>query len=502
MSIATAEPSQFALQTGDVYFGYELPAPQLEATSQAQWEPVEQHVTPYPVPYAGQYLHQTEGYHAEGAHEPASGHRLHQQPEPRVYMQKPAQARHDMHVVDSTPYPAPYVREVARATVPGGYTQYPVPAVNPYRHVTSGFVAYNEYSQAPVASHTQSVFFDEPPPAYPSATPLHVHAQSDLLIPVQPVQPRMHALDAAAISPSPLAPRPTRHSSFYHVLKHESPASPALGMPQPSASSIAHALSEPQEQPYREAPPSRMLVRGYATSAPNSSSSGSGTPPISHVPEASGSLGTLPRSPPLVPTQAVGSSGPRAVSPRITVASQRRKTTRMQTRARAHASPDTSLADHDAFPRLRKLQPALPVVVKEEHSAASSPLSSIPSRPPSSAGTSSASAPAATPPVDAKAALEAALSLPLFGRKRPVLRAKLACLFCRRRKIQCRPVRGDPLDGTTTCQQCAKRCRECEYPEMNWRGRGKKRAHDELESDGDEGDEDELVSARRARCDA
>jgi hypothetical protein len=38
----------------------------------------------------------------------------------------------------------------------------------------------------------------------------------------------------------------------------------------------------------------------------------------------------------------------------------------------------------------------------------------------------------------------------LMGRKRPVLRAKLACMFCRRRKIQCRPLPGDHLGST--CQ--------------------------------------------------
>ncbi|KAI0267607.1 hypothetical protein BGY98DRAFT_1022788 [Russula aff. rugulosa BPL654] len=54
------------------------------------------------------------------------------------------------------------------------------------------------------------------------------------------------------------------------------------------------------------------------------------------------------------------------------------------------------------------------------------------------------------------------------GRKRPVLRAKLACIFCRRRKIQV---------------QCAKRGRKCEYPKMTWRGRGRRPTHDLNESD-------------------
>ena len=37
-------------------------------------------------------------------------------------------------------------------------------------------------------------------------------------------------------------------------------------------------------------------------------------------------------------------------------------------------------------------------------------------------------------------------------------------------------------------RQCAKRCRECEYPEMTWRGRGRKRSRPELE-EGDDDDE-------------
>jgi hypothetical protein len=86
----------------------------------------------------------------------------------------------------------------------------------------------------------------------------------------------------------------------------------------------------------------------------------------------------------------------------------------------------------------------LPGSAKEDHSTASSPLSPVSSRPSSSMG-----APAPSPH-DSQSALESAFTLPLLGRKRPVLRAKLACLFCRRRKIQCRPLPGDHLGST--CQ--------------------------------------------------
>ncbi|KAH9967720.1 hypothetical protein BGW80DRAFT_1529352 [Lactifluus volemus] len=127
-----------------------------------------------------------------------------------------------------------------------------------------------------------------------------------------------------------------------------------------------------------------------------------------------------------------------------------------------------------------QLQPAVVLgSTKEEQYTVSSPLSPVSSRPPSSSG-----APAA-PTGDSKGNLESAFTLPLLGRKRPVLRAKLACLFCRRRKIQCRPLPGDHPDNT--CQQCAKRSRKCEYPEMTWRGRGRKRPSTELdESDYEE----------------
>jgi hypothetical protein len=68
--------------------------------------------------------------------------------------------------------------------------------------------------------------------------------------------------------------------------------------------------------------------------------------------------------------------------------------------------------------------------LKEEHSTASSPLSPLLSCLSSSMGA------LASPSLDSKNVLELAFSLPLLGHKRPVLWAKLACLFCRRWKIQ------------------------------------------------------------------
>ena len=53
------------------------------------------------------------------------------------------------------------------------------------------------------------------------------------------------------------------------------------------------------------------------------------------------------------------------------------------------------------------------------------------------------------------------------------------------------------------CRQCAKRCRECEYPEMTWRGRGRKRPRPEPEEsddpDPDPDDDEEAPPSRSAR---
>jgi len=55
------------------------------------------------------------------------------------------------------------------------------------------------------------------------------------------------------------------------------------------------------------------------------------------------------------------------------------------------------------------------------------------------------------------------------ARRKPAI----ACLFCRERKIAC----GAPPVGSadTTCNQCARRSRKCEYPTMSRRGLHKRR---------------------------
>lgn len=50
-----------------------------------------------------------------------------------------------------------------------------------------------------------------------------------------------------------------------------------------------------------------------------------------------------------------------------------------------------------------------------------------------------------------------------------------ACLFCHERKIRC----GGPPAGSadTTCKQCARHSRKCEYPEISLRGKGHGHRH-------------------------
>ncbi|KAI0245608.1 hypothetical protein BJV78DRAFT_1085069, partial [Lactifluus subvellereus] len=50
------------------------------------------------------------------------------------------------------------------------------------------------------------------------------------------------------------------------------------------------------------------------------------------------------------------------------------------------------------------------------------------------------------------------------ARRKPVI----ACLFCRVRKIACR---APPIGSAdTTCNQCVRRSRKCEYPLTSRRG--------------------------------
>ncbi|KAI9447236.1 hypothetical protein F5148DRAFT_1344699 [Russula earlei] len=55
------------------------------------------------------------------------------------------------------------------------------------------------------------------------------------------------------------------------------------------------------------------------------------------------------------------------------------------------------------------------------------------------------------------------------ARRKPAI----ACLFCRERKIACGPPPVGSAD--TTCNQCARRSRKCEYPTMSRRGLHKRR---------------------------
>jgi hypothetical protein len=410
--------------------------------------------------------------------------------------------------------------------------------VQAHRNSTYGFTNYSGLS---VIHPDQSITFDEPPPPYPNNSPVSplsdVFSQPALL-------PTDRLLNIEPITSSPLAPVPLRHSSLYQVLKQESPVSPTQGTLQSGTSSIAHAL-EPQESQTRQAPPLSTPVlgntRGSMIGASETALSASQITATSLAAVAADPCPHFPEDPTTATSARALPPVSSATPPCTSVAAQNGfVVTPLQAHTLVLSQPEVTTHDYDTFPRLRKvsyplplaprkdavylrlrkssrliqLQPPLPGFAKEDHSAASSPLSPLPSRPSSSMG-----APASSSSLDSNTAVKSTFSLPLLGRKRPVLRAKLACIFCRRRKIQCRPLPGDHLGSTcqlvffslqgsagicgadhphpVLCRQCAKRSRKCEYPEMTWRGRGKRRSRGDLdESDDDEEEEEEEPQSR------
>jgi hypothetical protein len=420
-------------------------------------------------------------------------------------------------------------------TMPNNHSEMLVQA---HRNSTYGFTNYSGLS---VIHPDQSITFDEPPPPYPNNSPVSplsdVFSQPALL-------PTDRLLNIEPITSSPLAPVPLRHSSLYQVLKQESPVSPTQGTLQSGTSSIAHAL-EPQESQTRQAPPLSTPVlgntRGSMIGASETALSASQITATSLAAVAADPCPHFPEDPTTATSARALPPVSSATPPCTSVAAQNGfVVTPLQAHTLVLSQPEVTTHDYDTFPRLRKvsyplplaprkdavylrlrkssrliqLQPPLPGFAKEDHSAASSPLSPLPSRPSSSMG-----APASSSSLDSNTAVKSTFSLPLLGRKRPVLRAKLACIFCRRRKIQCRPLPGDHLGSTcqlvffslqgsagicgadhphpVLCRQCAKRSRKCEYPEMTWRGRGKRRSRGDLdESDDDEEEEEEEPQSR------
>jgi hypothetical protein len=347
---------------------------------------------------------------------------------------------------------------------------------------------------------------DEPPPPYPNNNTLIVSSPlSDVFSQSSLLPTERHLTDDRSITgtASPLAPVPLRHSSLYQVLKQNTPITPAQGTQQSGVSLIAHALG-PQELQARQAPPARTPVlgnmRGPTITSDSTLSGGQPSLSTSLTPVAAAAnpptlpqlVVVLPPPSPSVQTAATAQSPVSSATPPSAAAVPARKesiavVTPSQAHTLAQSLPEVTTQDYDTLPRLRKvslptsprapchflskknavsirtltkklprrviqLQPALPGSANEDHSALSSPLSPLSSRPSSSVGapaTSSTSRNRARTSAG-RSALDSAFSLPLLGRKRPVLRAKLACLFCRRRKIQCRPAAGDNQDHT--CQ--------------------------------------------------
>jgi hypothetical protein len=423
-------------------------------------------------------------------------------------------------------------------TMPNNHSEMLVQA---HRNSTYGFANYSGLS---VIHPDQSITFDEPPPPYPNNS-LPVSPLSDVFS-QHALLPTDRLLNVEPITSSPLAPVPLRHSSLYQVLKQESPASPAQGTSQFGTSSIAHALEAQGSQTRQGAPLSTPVLGNTRGSMVGASES-----PLSASQITTTSLAAVVADPcPHLPGDLTAATSAQALppvssaTPPCTSVAARNGSvvTPLQAHTLVPSQPEVATYDYDTFPRLRKvsyplalalrkdavfidlrkssrliqLQPALPGLAKEDHSAASSPLSPLPSRPSSSMG-----APASSSSLDSMTAVQSSFSLPLLGRKRPVLRAKLACIFCRRRKIQCRPLPGDHLGSTcqlvffslqgsagicgadhphpVLCRQCAKRCRKCEYPEMTWRGRGKRRSRGDLDDESDDDEEEEEEEQQPSR---
>lgn len=332
--------------------------------------------------------------------------------------------------------------------------------VQAHRNRTNGFANYSGLS---LVHPDQSLAFDELPPPYANDS-LPISPSNDVF-PQSAILPADHLLNVEPITYSPLAPVPLRHSSLYHVLKQESPASPTQGGMLSGTSSIAHAL-EPQRSQTPQVPPLSTPVlgntRGSMIGASESASSASQITTTSLSAATADPCLHLPEDPTTATSAQALSPVSSATPPCTSVAAQSGS---LQAHTLVLSQPEVTTHNYDTFPRLRKVSYPLalalvrmpysyilrkssrliqlhpPGFATEDHSAASSPLSPLPSRPSSSMGApeSSSSSPG-----------ENSFTLPLLGRKRPMLRAKLACLFCRRRKIQCRPSPGDKLGST--CQ--------------------------------------------------
>jgi len=264
-----------------------------------------------------------------------------------------------------------------------------------------------------------------------------------------------------------LTPVPQHHSSLYRVLEHGFQPSPTQGTMPSATSSVAHAL-ELQEQPTQLVPPPCMPAFGnrwdLKIGPSETSLSGSQiiSTPLVAMTEADARL-TVPKLPALpvgstcqvqVPSPVSCAMPPRA--PTTQAQNGSAAVTPLRGHTVARSLPEVTTNDHDTLPRLRKVStpstscssgvyerlrqrplrsvpaPPGPSTAKEQHSAAPSSLSSLPLRPSS---LTDAQAPAAA---------ASSHSRRLFGHKLPRTRAKLACLFCHRRKIQCRP---KPVDN-------------------------------------------------------
>ncbi|KAI0278558.1 hypothetical protein BGY98DRAFT_973348 [Russula aff. rugulosa BPL654] len=457
-SLTTAS-SQLVPQTSNILVGYEWAAPLVPTST--PWYPFESVLIQSPTSRSGQEFSGSVPLHN-------SYH-----PEHCVYEreQKTVLPSREQFATQHA-YPTQYIQGVTRMTMPNNHSE-------------MLFQSHRNYSGLSVIHPDQSLAFDEPPPPYPNnSLPISpfsdVFSQSALL-------PTDRLLNVEPITYSPLAPVPLRHSSLYHVLKQESPVSPAQGTLS-GTSSIAHALEPQGSQNTRGsmigASESALSASQITTTSLSAVAPDPG-PHLSEDPTTATSAQALPpvssATPPCTPVAAQHGSVVTSLQAHTLVLSQ----------------PEVTTHDYDTFPRLRKssrlIQLQLPGFATEDHSAASSPLSPLPSRPSSSMG-----APASPSSFDSNTGVNSSFTVPLVGRKRPVLRAKLACIFCRRRKIQCRPLPGDHLGSTCQLAMC-EAGQKVRVPEMTWRGRGRRPSHDLDESDYDDVEEEEPPSWSKSR---
>jgi hypothetical protein len=249
--------------------------------------------------------------------------------------------------------------------MPNNYLEPLAPSLRAHRNSFSGLANYDLVSpvESAISNPDFTTAFDEPPPPYPNNVLFVNNSPSDGFSP-SAVVPTDSLLSIGSIVQSPLAPVPLRHSSLYHVLKQESPNSPAQGTRQSRASSIAHAL-EPQELQGREVPLScTPAVRHRQNSTIGRPQLLLNIEPAAVEVETSPALPQLPVLDLAPPAEAqaqdpVSSDTPPCVAP-VVPAQDSSVVTPLEAHTLADSLPDVTTHDYDTVPRLRKVSVPCP----------------------------------------------------------------------------------------------------------------------------------------------